>query len=355
MKKKLIIIIGVILVIIMLLIGFYFWGLTKVSNNKETIDFEITSGESKTDIIDELSSKGLIKSKIAAYIYIGLHRNLNLQAGKYELSENMTLEEILNKFHNGEIDTDKTTFSLTFVEGKRLTNYAQIIANSTNTSSEEVLSVLSDKEYLKELINKYWFLTENILNENIYYPLEGYLFADTYEFYQGSSIKDIVAKMLDEMNNVLSKYKSYIDNSEYSIHEILTLASIVEVEGSNSDDRAGVAGVFYNRLKSGWSLGSDATTYYAAQVDFSERDLYWSELNDVNAYNTRPAAMAGKLPVGPICTPSEESILAVLNPSKHDYYYFVADKNGKTYFTKTDVEHNNKINELKASGMWYEY
>ena len=83
--------------------------------------------------------------------------------------------------------------------------------------------------------------------------------------------------------------------------------------------------------------------------------MYLSELNDVNAYNTRPAAMAGKLPVGPICSPSRESIEAVINPEKHDYYFFVADKNGKTYFTKTNAEHDAVIKELQASGLWYEY
>ena len=355
MKKKLIIIIGVILVIIILLISLYFYGLTPVSKESDIITFTITSGESKPDIIDALDKEGLIKSKVSAYIYVAIHRNLNLQAGDYELSPNMSLEEILNKFHDGEIITEDNTFDLTFVEGRRLVRYADTIASATNTTSEEVIEVLSDPEYLNELIDEYWFLTDDILNEDIYYPLEGYLFASTYELYNGSSIKDIVKRMLDGMNAVLSNYQEEIEKSNYSIHELLTLASIVEVEGSTSRDRAGVAGVFYNRLESGWSLGSDATTYYAAGVEFSERDLYVSEINDINAYNTRPAAMAGRLPVGPICSPSEESIEAVLNPEHHDYYFFVADKNGKTYFTKTNAEHDAVISELQASGLWYEY
>ncbi len=355
MKKKIIIILGTVLVIIILFIAFYFAGLKAVSKNETKIIFVINAGDSKADIINALAASGLIKSKISAYIYVGLHQNLNLQAGEYELSENMSLEEILANFNNGKVVEKDNTFSLTFVEGKKLKDYAQIIANATNTSKEEVINTLADKTYLQELIEKYWFLTDDILNEEIYFPLEGYLFADTYEFYQGSSIKNIVEKMLDEMGNILDEYSSFISESSYNVHEILTLASIVEVEGSNSDDRAGVAGVFYNRLENNWSLGSDATTYYAAQVDFSERDLYMSEINDINAYNTRPAAMAGKLPVGPICTPSKESIYAALNPSKHDYYYFVADKTGKTYFTKTNAEHNNMVASLKANGLWYEY
>ena len=102
------------------------------------------------------------------------------------------------------------------------------------------------------------------------------------------------------------------------------------------------------------SLGSDATTYYGVRKDFSD-DLYISEINDNNPYNTRLASMAGRLPIGPICSPSRESIVAVLNPEEHDYYYFVADKNGDTYFMKTYAEHEEMVSELQTSGLWYEY
>ncbi len=355
MKKKLIIIIGVLLVIVILLISLYFYGISKVSNETDKITFTVSSGESKIDIIDALDDAGLIKSKIAAYIYTGLHQGLNLQAGIYELSPNMSLKEILNKFDAGDIKTDTNTYSLTFIEGKRLKDYAEVIASSTNTTQEEIINLLADPTYLEELISTYWFLSEDILNPEIYYPLEGYLFASTYEFYQNSTPQDIIEKLLDGMAEVLNEYEEEIAASNYSIHELLTLASIVEVEGATSTDRAGVAGVFYNRLESGWSLGSDATTYYAAKIDFTDRDLYWSEINDVNAYNTRPAAMAGRLPVGPICSPSKESIEAVINPEEHDYYFFVADKNGKTYFTRTNAEHEAVSQQLKDNGLWYEY
>lgn len=354
-NKKIFIVIILLIVIIAFLIGLYFYGLTSVSNNNDSVLFTVNKGESKLDIIDELKDANLIRSKVSSYIYVFLHRNLNLQAGEYEVKRSMGTKEILDLFHTGKIKEANHTFRLTFVEGKRFPYYASIIAKNTNSTSEEIIEQCSDKTYLKELINKYWFLTDDILKEDIYYPLEGYLFASTYEFYDGSSVKDIISKMLDGMNAVLTPYKDAIQNSKYSIHEILTMASIVEVEGSTSSDRAGVAGVFYNRLKAGWSLGSDATTYYAAKVDFSERDLKKSEINDVNAYNTRVPSMAGKLPIGPICSPSKESIEATLQPEEHQYYYFVADKNGKTYFMKTNSEHVSKVEELKNAGLWYEY
>ena len=175
------------------------------------------------------------------------------------------------------------------------------------------------------------------------------------KFYETATIEDIFKGMLDNMNNKISKYKEEVKKSKYSIHEMMTLASIIELEAGTASDRKGVAGVFYNRLKDNWSLGSDVTTYYAEKIDNYSRDLKMSELNSCNKYNTRSTCMAGKLPVSPICNPGLESIVAAFEPTKHNYYYFVADKNGKTYFTKTYNEHNNKCNQLKRDGLWINY
>ena len=161
--------------------------------------------------------------------------------------------------------------------------------------------------------------------------------------------------MLDQTNKVLTKYKNEISNSEYTVHEILTMASIVELEGNNAENRPKIASVIFNRLKNDMSLGSDVTTYYAIKVDMGERDLYAKEINTYNAYNTRGPNMNGKLPVGPIANSSEESIKAVLNPDKSDYLYFVADKNGEIYFSKSNEEHESRITDLKKKGLWYEY
>lgn len=356
-KKIIIIVSSIVIAILTISIGLYNIGLSPVKKDeKQVILYTLNSGTNKMEVVKELKSAGLIKSKLASTIYVIINRNLNLQAGEYELTRNMSTKEILQKMNDGKIKEEKNTFNLTFVEGKKLVDYAEIIAGATDKTKEEVLSILSDKDYLKELIEKYDFITDDILAPGIYYPLEGYLFPSTYEFYNNSSVKDIVGIMLDTMESKLKSYSEEIENSKYSIHEILTMASIIELEGSNSDDRAGVAGVFYNRLKGGWSLGSDVTTYYAARKEFYTGDLTWSELNNCsNGYNTRCASMAGKLPVGPICSPSASSLLAAINPESHDYYYFVADKYKKTYFTKTESEHIAKVAELKANGMWYEY
>ncbi len=357
------IIIGIVILLLIGLVIFYFLGLKSVSNKDKEILFTINAGSSKIDIVNDLKEKGLIRSKYSLYIYVLFNRNLNLQAGVYELNTNMNATDILKKISDGNVKKENNTYQITFIEGKRIPDYAEVIASNTNTTKEEVLNILSDKEYLQELINKYWFLSDDILNEKLYYPLEGYLFASTYEVYNNSTVKDIIAKMLDGTEMVLNTYEQEIKESKYSIHELLTLASIVELESSGtkenkttSDDaKRMVAGVFLNRLNSGDSLGSDVTTYYGAKKDFTT-ELYQTEIDDCsNGYNTRGSCNVGKLPIGPICSPSSLAIKAAIEPIKHDYYFFVADKYKNLYFTRNNAEHERMISSLKAEGVWYEY
>jgi len=103
------------------------------------------------------------------------------------------------------------------------------------------------------------------------------------------------------------------------------------------------------------AIQSDVTTYYAFKIDMGDRDLYQRELDTYNPYNTRGPRMEGKLPVGPISSVSKSSIEAAINPNETDYLYFVADKSGKVYFSRTNSEHNQIISELKTKGLWFEY
>lgn len=340
--------------LIISLIVVYFINTGKVSDNSELVTFEVKEGSSFSSISSSLKENNLIKSELFYKVYIKLHNANSLQAGIYSLSENMSVEEIVKNLEGGTIYS-ANLIRITFKEGINMRRFMTLIEENVGISRENIEKTLKNSDYLDQLINNYWFLSDDIKNENIYYSLEGYLFPDTYEFDKDSNIKDIFKIMLDNTSNKLEPYRKDIEKSEYTIHEIITLASIVELEAANSDDRAGVAGVFYNRLENGWSLGSDVTTYYAVKVDMSERDLYQSELDDYNAYNTRSSKMAGELPIGPICLPSLESIKAAIYPTKHSYFYFVADKNKKTYFSKTSSEHVNTVSKLKKENLWYEY
>ena len=230
------------------------------------------------------------------------------------------------------------------------------IEETTNNTQEDVMKTLKDEEYIDSLIDKYWFLTNEIKQDEIYYSLEGYLFPDTYAIKNKDvTVEEIFEKMLDKMEIVLEQYKDEIAESKYSVHEILTIASIIETESMSSDGRKDVASVIYNRLNRGMAIQSDVTTYYAVKVDMGERDLYQKELDTYNAYNTRGPNMEGKLPIGPVASVSKSSIEAALEPTSTDYLFFVADKNGKLYFTKTASEHNRIINDLRAEGLWFEY
>ena len=350
LKKKPII----ILIVILLPIIIYNYSISSVSNKSEEVIFEVQEGSTYSSLVNDLKEQNLIRSELFYKIYIKLNNPNLLQAGTYKLNRNMNLKELISVLGKGST-TSKDNINITFKEGINMRSIVKQIVNNTEISEEEIYNKLKDENYLNKIIKKYWFLDEVIKNNKIYYSLEGYLFPDTYEVNRKGNIEEIFNVMLNNMERKLEPYKEDILKSEYSVHEILTLASIIEMEAANSNDRVGVAGVFYNRLNSGWSLGSDVTTYYGIKVDVSERDLYQTEIDTYNDYNTRHNKMAGKLPISPICIPSIESIKSSINPTKHNYYYFVADKNKKTYFFKTYNEHVSKISELKRNGLWYEY
>lgn len=354
--KKFLIFLGVIIAVcgIVIAVGCsrYNNAIGPVSNSKEEIEVEITKNDTYSTLGSKLKEKGLINDELMYKIYIKLNKPNNLQVGTYSLSPNQSLEEIIAVLEKGS-NYDPNVFNITFREGLNIRQIAELISKNTDIKTDDIYNKLKNKEYLNNLINKYWFLTEDILNPEIYYSLEGYLFPDTYQFSKNATIEDIFGVMLDKMGTILDPYKEKIQSSNYSIHQIMTLASIIELEAGTSDERNMVAGVFYNRIENGWTLGSDVTTYYAARKTFKE-NLTKEELDDCNAYNTRGTCFAG-LPVGPISNPGKQSIEGAINPQDSEYFYFVADKNGKTYFNTTSAGHANTIAELKSKNLWYIY
>ena len=359
MKKKVIIsIIVFIAIVIIASISSVVWYKIQQkpvnSKNPTDVNIEITSGTSTNKILEQLKENELIRNVFATKIYIKLNEVSGLQAGKYVLNTGMSLAEILEQISSGKVINEQ--ISITFLEGKNMRWIASKIAEQTNNKEQDVFNLLEDKQYIQTLIDKYWFLTEDITNEDIYYPLEGYLYPDTYNFENADvSVEKIFEVLLDETDEVLSECKDDIQKSGLNVHQLLTIASIVELEGKDEESRRGIASVIYNRLKNNMSLGSDVTTYYAIKVDMGERDLYSSEINEYNPYNTRGPNMNGKLPIGPISSVSKESIKAVLNPLSTNYLYFVADINGKIHFTSTYAEHQALINDLQKQGLWYTY
>lgn len=339
------------------IVTFYFINMRKVSNDSTPKDIVIESGVNGYvgNIAKTLKKEKLIRNITMFKIYARLSGKTNLKAGSYQLSENMGVKKIIDILSEG-TKRNPNEISITFKEGNNVRKFALNVSEKTNNSYEDVMNIMNDNDYIDSLIEKYWFLSNDIKNKDIFYPLEGYLYPDTYAFNNKEvSVKDIITKLLDEMDNKLSKYKDDINNSKFSIHEIISLASVVELEVANPDDRKDVAEVFLNRLdsKSYPTLGSDASSYYGAKIDdWKNNPLTYKELNDcTNKYNTRCSFNIG-IPVGPICNPSIESIEAVLHPNEHSYYYFVNDCEGKLYLSENETVHNNTINKLKREKNW---
>jgi len=342
----------IVIVLVLLIVTFFgsiafFIGPVN-SLNKKDIEVEIKSGTGREGIAKILKEKGLIRSVNVFKLYLKINKITNLKAGTYLLNKSMNLENIVKKLEVGS-NYNPNRVVLTFREGERITDYAKIIDKYTNNTYDDVINTIKSKEYLNTLISEYWFLTDKILDSEIYYPLEGYLAPETYFFENKEvSVKEIIETMLKQEEKVLEKYKDQIINDP---HYYITMASIVELEGTNSSNMKTIASVFENRLNKKMNLGSDVTTYYGLQVAMTS-DLTSEQFASVNGYNTRSTTMMGKMPIGPISNPSKEALDASINHETSDYYYFVADKHGKVYFTKTLSEHNQKVAEIKRNGDW---
>lgn len=337
---------GCLLILILILAvlvgfgGYYTMGLMPVDpTSEEEVVVEIPSGSGASAIVDILDDAGLVRNKFCAKVNSRIGHYNNLQANTYVLSPSMSFQEIMKIINTGDFEYISKE-SVEVKDGARLQQVAEAMAEQLPYTADEILSRWSDKEYLNELIDRYWFLTDEILDKDVMYPLEGYLYADTYFVTSDAEDIDGFTEMcLDRMDSVLSEYRSDIEASGYSVHEILTLASIVNKEAM-AEDQAGVAGVFMNRLDQGMSLGSDVTVCYIFQED--RVDLKVSQLESTNPYNTRKFA---GLPPGPICQMTSGAIEATLNYEKHDYLFFIADENGIVRYSTDEAGHESNIEE----------
>jgi len=350
---KVIITLSLLLIIIIIFgISIYNYELSPVDKkNKTDVVITIKKGTSTQNIIKSLKKADLIRSEGAVLVYLKLNKVGGLQASSYKLNRAMSSKEIIKIINSGKgFNPDEVT--ITFKEGKNMRSIAKVISKNTNNKYDAVISKSNDKDYINRLATKYWFIDKDVQKDGTFYKLEGYLYPNTYVFKNKNvTIEDIFNKMLIETDKVLSKYKTEIEKSKLSTQQIITLSSIVELEGLSDKDRPNIASVFYNRLNKNMSLGSDVTACYAQKIDDTTLCHKTANFNYKSDYNTRLVSKLG-LPTGPICNPSESSIKAVLNAPKTDYLYFVADKDTNVYFFKTKDEFDKKIKELKQNGKW---
>ena len=351
MKELIKILVAMILFFAVIVVGglVYYSNSLKGTGSNEKIEFVVDNNATFSTLGAALEKQGLIKSELTYKIYIKLSNPGNLKAGTYELDAAMGVEKIVETLEKGN-SYNPNIVTVTFKEGLNMRGIANIIAENTNNTYDSVLEQIKDEMYLSELINNYWFITEDIKNKNIYYSLEGYLFPDTYQIDKTWNVKNIFKTMLDRMEKELNNYKDSINNSNYSIHQILTLASIIEKEGKTKDFK-NISSVFYNRLKINMRLESCATTYYGMGLDFNEVGIATNEMtSNKNPYNTYKI---NHLPIGPISSPGESAIEAAINPTESNYFYFLSDNEGVSYFFNTYSEHQRKQRELINQGKWY--
>lgn len=318
-------------------------GLSPVDpDSTETIAVEIPLGSSSSRIAKILEEEGLINNELIYRLYIKVNNYANFQAGDYQLSPSMTLAELSETLQTGTISRP-ALYTVTIPEGRTIEEIAELYENNASIDADEFMELMNDEEYISGLIDQYPnLLSEEILQDDIRYPLEGYLFAATYPIYDEVPEVDVLIRMmLDKSNSVVSEYYSEIlELEDFTVHEIVTFASLVEREARNEDERKLISGVFYNRLNEGMRLETDPTVLYA--LGYHKDRVLFSDLELESPYNTYHVF---GLPIGPISNFGVSSLESVFYPTETTYKFFVAAPDGQIYFSETFDEHVNLANK----------
>lgn len=322
----------------------------------DSVQMDIPYGSSTAVIADKLEETGAVKMPLLFRVYSKLKGyDSQYKYGLYTFNTEIGYEKIADMLMNDGAKAESV--KVTIPEGTGINDYTKNV-NGEDVTVKGIATILEEKGVcsksdFKYALNEVVFNTKLLKNCNegrTYYALEGYLFPDTYDFYAYDSAecaKMVVERMISQTDSKITDemYKR-ADEMGYSMNEILTMASIIQMEsGQNTNEMANVAAIFYNRLdsKDFGTLGSSPTCYYGESFN-----------NDDGRYNTYNI---NGLPPGPLCSPGIDAIKAALYPAEKDgYFYFVTDSQGNFYYHKTMAEQNATIAKLQQGGNWiYEY
>ncbi|SFE27827.1 endolytic transglycosylase MltG [Alteribacillus iranensis] len=338
-RKVVAIIISVlVLVVIVVGVGGYLYihsALQPVDEESEqTVTVDIPIGSSPASIGELLEEKEIIRNGTIFRYYVTYKNEQGLQAGEYELSPSMEIDEIIQSLKEGKV-IQEAELTFTIPEGTWLEGIVETIAESSSYEEEDIMELLNDPSYLEKLIDKYDFINEAILKDDIRYPLEGYIFPARYDYYEeNTELPAIIEKMIERMESELKPLSEELEESDLSVHELLTLASIVEREARNEEDRPIIAGVLFNRLEEGMRLEVDPTVAYAIG-----EHRYMTSYEDLEAESPYNTYRYEGMPPGPIASPGLPSIEAVLTPDDNEYLYFYARPNGEVIYNKEYEDH----------------
>ena len=289
----------------------------------------IEKGQTGTEIADMLFERGLIRSTQGFKLWLYLSgTNDKLQTGHYQIPNKVTVRELISLLQEGHVESIR----ITIPEGYTVGDIAIVLEKNQIMKAKDFLA--EAKTYVP-----YPYMKGT---KPATYPVEGFLFPSTYEIPVGATPRDVIQMMADEMNRYLTPaVKKQIQAQHMSIHDFVTLASIVERESLFDADRPTIAGVFKKRLAHGIPLQSDATISYV--LGYAKENVTIGDTQLQSPYNTY---VSKGLPPGPISNPGKKSLDAVLYSENTDYLYFVADKEGHNHFSKTYEEHLAAVNKI---------
>ncbi len=319
----------VLSVFIGLLTLFYFTFFTpNYYTLKEPIEFEIKKGEPFTSVSIKLYNLGIIPSennlRIAAFIY-GAEKKV--RAARYHIPNGLSYLDLLDMFISGKCDF---TRSVTIRDGQTIKWLGSKLEDRVFIDSTKFVELANNKEFISLLG----------LNQT---SMQGYLFPKEYQIYERSSPEEAIKMFYDSFKEFfVDSLKERAKDIGFSIHKVLTLASIVKGETDKVEEMPTIASVYLNRLRLGMKLQADPTIQYLLPEGW--RRLLYKDLEIESPYNTYKYA---GLPPGPINNPGASAIFAVLYPADTNYLYFVADGKGGHNFSKSLREHNNKVREYR--------
>ena len=315
---------------------------------------EISAGESVKQIANNLKQAGLIRNPLAFELYARINNlHVKLKTGKYSFRKTMSARAIAKQLVNGVVSSD--VFNLTILPGTSLlgdkgkSQTGIIHQFRTLGYSEEEINQALTKHYDNPIL-KGLYADEIKLSEPdipVKLALEGYLYGETYQFYNHEKLENVITTILNQFNDVVvsNQLEEKFKARGLSLRQGIILASIIQKE-AHTEDMPGVSMVFQNRLKRGIALGSDVTATYAADIVGIDRATATNAdiLAVESRYNTRKST---GLPPGPIAVPSKAALLAVAEPdsSKASMLYFLTGDDGLMYYSSTDAEHNQKIRD----------
>jgi UPF0755 protein len=309
-----------ILLFVLLVAGFVAWawwqdGLSSAAPTDNTFtQFEVAKGEGVKSVVTHLSQEGIIRSSTAFYILIkSMGIDKSIQAGDYRLSKSMDARTVAKELTHGVVDVWLTT-----LEGWRIEEIATTLAKNFDIPEKEFLS----------------------------YAKEGYMFPDTYQVSKDATAAAIASLFLDTFNKKITpQMHADAQKSGLTIDQVVVLASIVEREGHNDEDRPVIAGILLNRLKKDWPLQTDATIQYALGYQPQEKS-WWKKIlteDDMKIKSPYNTYLHTGLPPGPISNPGISSLQAVIYPKQTEYMYYLHDTKGNVYYAKTQEDHDQNI------------